>query len=1137
MPPLRTFKTGLTGAIGCDFVPTSGTAVFVDYNAGTIQRIDVAAGTVTVIGSGYGLLEDIVVAPNGRAYVTERQGTLYSVDLANANRASAQVVGSGLTAPQRVALSIDGNRAYIVEYRGAGRLLRYDLTAPGAQPVELLANLQEAVGLAVSADERFAYVGEQAGAGTVSRFALDATRARTQLVSGVPAPFFIRWADARRSSFFLPLRDPHDRVVKVSLARPQPSVTTVLGSVPFRPSSVAVLPYARLLVCSDAEVGEWALPTVPGMRMAIRGIVYDPPGPDVPRERIVLQNDEDEFVDLSGWTVRDAANHVYTFVDGFALPAGDVVRLWTKTGPGGPADIPWNRNAAVWNNTPGDVARLSNAQGVDVATYSYATPSAPTTPGAVTSVGIGGGGAMYSPVVSPNDRSVMFVCCDMGGLYRSQNGGTTWQLLDANGMAVSAEIDRSSGARLLPPKPIAFRQESAWQNVIAAWGRYHGLRYSLDLGGTWTDIPLAAGWASENVTALGVDANGRLFVGTENGAHYHDPAPNGGWGGLAWGTCAGISGWVVGFVLVPDPAQTRFAATRGEPTTSGTVYRSSNGGASWVDVDTLGSTSPLARTLSGNRRRINDLGGGGDAAGRTLYVTMPTVAGAGAGVHVSANDGQDWTRTTGGLDLTNGGNDVQFERLAVSPNNRNLAYVSAQGTTWPEVTNVYRTTNAGGQWTSIYGAGTIPRGWLELNRQGFGGPPVGFAASYDATAARATVLASNKGSLWKLDDDPAAPSPGWQQAYSQPDGSTPPNWASVGLEVTTVWRYEKDPHDPTRHFVCYTDIGFMRGVPQQSGARWAYDALPAWRSNAYQLAFDPDRAGTMWMAASDEHDLPYEKQQPPPTGTSSDGGVLRSDTYGATWVKQNQGLPAAPAVSIVVDPQSPQSTRQLWASMFRAGVFRSVDDGASWQGSSAGLTGGGFLSHPGFDLPSTQHPYRLELHADGTLFCALSGTNRQAGGTYVKESGLFRSSDYGGTWSLVSALYEYVLDYAVHPIDSRVIYLCTSNVRGAYGAVYRTEDGGSRWDPLLDFAGVGGATKYLDTVGFFAPFLHPLNPNVVLAASNTHGIWISSDGGTTWKAFPFPFARVHRFLLDPADPATLYVCTHGAGIQRVALSY
>jgi hypothetical protein len=39
--------------------------------------------------------------------------------------------------------------------------------------------------------------------------------------------------------------------------------------------------------------------------------------------------------------------------------------------------------------------------------------------------GPGGGGYMYSPSISPFDANHLFLVCDMGGMYRSQDGGQT----------------------------------------------------------------------------------------------------------------------------------------------------------------------------------------------------------------------------------------------------------------------------------------------------------------------------------------------------------------------------------------------------------------------------------------------------------------------------------------------------------------------------------------------------------------------------------------------------------------------------------------------------------------------------------------------------------------------------------------
>ncbi len=128
------------------------------------------------------------------------------------------------------------------------------------------------------------------------------------------------------------------------------------------------------------------------------------------------------------------------------------------------------------------------------------------------------------------------------------------------------------------------------------------------------------------------------------------------------------------------------------------------------------------------------------------------------------------------------------------------------------------------------------------------------------------------------------------------------------------------------------------------------------------------------------------------------------------------------------------------------------------------------------------------------------------------------------------------MDYAVHPADSRVIYLCTTGVKGADGAVYATNNGGGQWSKVLE------RTQVLpdwpsDRFHAFAPYLHPLNPNVVLVATNTHGAWVSKDAGASWARFDaVPFRRVHRFTLDPKQPAQLFVATHGAGVFEVPLT-
>lgn len=73
--------------------------------------------------------------------------------------------------------------------------------------------------------------------------------------------------------------------------------------------------------------------------------------------------------DVTGWRVRDEANHTYVFPS-FTLPAGETVRLHTGSGPDGQTDLYWGSGRAIWNNS-GDTVYLYNARGSLVDRYGY----------------------------------------------------------------------------------------------------------------------------------------------------------------------------------------------------------------------------------------------------------------------------------------------------------------------------------------------------------------------------------------------------------------------------------------------------------------------------------------------------------------------------------------------------------------------------------------------------------------------------------------------------------------------------------------------------------------------------------------------------------------------------------------------
>lgn len=137
-----------------------------------------------------------------------------------------------------------------------------------------------------------------------------------------------------------------------------------------------VAPGAHLLVrLLDIDAGTHTArlrfsPLGPGPRaIRIAEINFNPPGPDVPMEYVAINNDTSASINMGGWTLRDIANHVFTFPP-FVLEAGFSVRVWTKAGTNDAENLFWGRRAAVWNNT-GDTALLNDSGGIEIARFTY----------------------------------------------------------------------------------------------------------------------------------------------------------------------------------------------------------------------------------------------------------------------------------------------------------------------------------------------------------------------------------------------------------------------------------------------------------------------------------------------------------------------------------------------------------------------------------------------------------------------------------------------------------------------------------------------------------------------------------------------------------------------------------------------
>ena len=228
-----------------------------------------------VIGTGYNQPEDVKMSVDGlHAYVTERTGDLVKVALTAANRASATVVASGMTAPQQLFLDEAHNAAYVVEYASPGRLFHVNLTT--GVKTTITSALTFPVGLVLSSDLQYAYVSEQTTGpdlGRISSIQLSSAT-RTTIVKGLTAPFYLTWADAIQDALLVPQRDPSNSILSVNVTLDTSNV--IASGVPFRPSSVALTSPGEMLICSDTVIEEVSYTGFPLNGPLLMGIGFIP---------------------------------------------------------------------------------------------------------------------------------------------------------------------------------------------------------------------------------------------------------------------------------------------------------------------------------------------------------------------------------------------------------------------------------------------------------------------------------------------------------------------------------------------------------------------------------------------------------------------------------------------------------------------------------------------------------------------------------------------------------------------------------------------------------------------------------------------------------------------------------------------
>jgi len=248
----------------------------------------------------------------------------------------------------------------------------------------------------------------------------------------------------------------------------------------------------------------------------------------------------------------------------------------------------------------------------------------------------------------PLNASLLFSCND-GGLYKTANGGASWQDL-SNGLQITQFYRLGASATN--------------SNVLIGGTQDNGTK--IKNGNAWTDVIGGDGmeclvdYTNANIM-YGTLYYGDLFRSTDAGANFTRITPAGQSGG-----------WVTPFIIDPVNPQTLYIGYRD-------IYKTTDRGNNWTRLSTNLSTSDLQALAV--------------APSNTQTIYAATYA----TLYRSTNGGSTWS----GLSLPSSNTPTS---LAVHPTDPQTIWITFSG--YSAGTKVYKSINGGASWTNI--SGTLP---------------------------------------------------------------------------------------------------------------------------------------------------------------------------------------------------------------------------------------------------------------------------------------------------------------------------------------------------------------------------------------------------------------------------------------------